>query len=172
MKVQIKPMAVVVSAFMLILPGTTFAGGGSGSGSGGSGGGGATGVSPVIAGSAIAKIPQIAGDWRGSYSYQQFATGATATPNNHEVLMMLNQDKDNVTGRFCLGAVSPGCFLVKGRVKAPSAVSIQFDAISNPFFLDGNVGNMFCLDGSAGKVISGGFHVREGSGGFSFNNCP
>jgi len=166
MKARIQAVAIILSALLLILPGSTLAAGG-----GGNGGGGGNVVN-VVAGSAIAKLPQLAGTWRGSYSYLAFATGAVATPNHHEVLMFLNQAKDNVTGTFCLGAVSPGCFLVKGKVATTNAVSIQFDAISNPFFLDGTVASMFCLDGSAGQVISGGFHVREGSGSFSFNNCP
>jgi hypothetical protein len=169
MKVRIQAVAIIVlSALVLILPGSTLAGGGSGSGGGT--------VITVVAGSAVAKVqpqvPQVAGTWRGSYSYLAFATGAAASPNNHEVIMFLNQSKDKLTGTFCLGAVSPGCFQIKGDVKAPNAVTIQFNAIATPFSLTGTVAPMHCLDGTAGQVMSGGFNVREGSGGFSFNNCP
>jgi hypothetical protein len=166
MRVRLKLIAAVGGALLLVVPGVILAGGPGG------GGGGGGNVVTVVAGSAVAAVPQVAGNYHGSYSYQVLGVGLVAPPNNHEVLMFVNQSKDKLTGTFCLGAVSPGCFQVKGNVKAPSAVSIQFDAIATPFFLDGTVGDMFCLDGSAGKVISGGFHVREGSGGFSFNNCP
>jgi len=155
---RLRLIAVVLAALLLAVPGVTLA-------KGGAGGGGGGGTSTAI--------PDLAGTWHGFYSYLLFATGAVASPNNHEVLMFLNQDtQGNLTGTFCLGLVSPGCFLVKGKVGADSTVQIQFDAISNPFILKGNVAPMFCLDGSAGKVISGAFSVREGSGSFSFNNCP
>jgi hypothetical protein len=162
MKVRITLIVVVLSALSLALPGITLAASGSGGGGGGKGG----------TATAAPAIPQIAGLWNGSYSYVTFATGAEASANYHQALMTLAEDSSgNLSGRFCLGAESPGCYLVKGKTLSGGAVEVQFD-VNPPFFLDGNVAAMDCLDGSVGQVIDGGFTVREGTGGFTFNNCP
>jgi hypothetical protein len=61
-------------------------------------------------------IPQVAGDWIGQYHYD-FAFGMPADIS-HAALMTLAEDASgNLTGRFCLGVVSPGCFPLKGKAQ-------------------------------------------------------
>jgi hypothetical protein len=124
---------------------------------GGGGGGGAA-------------LPQIGGFWHGSYTY---LVSAVPTPVTREVVITLAEDASgNVGGQYCLGVASPGCFAVRGRVQTDATVQLQLAGPSIPFDLNGSVGAITCVDGSAGLTLSGTFRVRESSGIFSFNNCP
>lgn len=147
---------VGVSALLLITPAMAL---------GGSAGSGGT-------------VPQIGGTWRGQYTWVVFATGATAPSDvTRQVIMTLNEDlAGNLTGLFCLGQESPGCFSLKGKVQSNGTVQLEFasgGSTGATFKMNGIItGTMACFDGSTGSTIAGTFQVREGSGSFSFNNCP
>ena len=154
MKSRLAMLLVCSSALLLTMPATTTAG------SGGNGG----------------TVPQIGGTWHGQYTWMVFATGATAPSEiTRQVIMTLNEDAaGNLTGSFCLGQQSPGCFWLKGKVQSNGAVQIETGTGGGGSFkLSGIItGTMACLDGSTGTIIAGTFQVREGSGSFSFNSCP
>jgi len=156
MKAGLGTTLICLSALLLTMPATTIASGG------GNGGGGGP-------------VPQIAGTWRGQYTWVVAAFGGPANVTN-QALMTLDEDPaGNVVGSFCYGAVpSPGCLPLKGRVQSNGAVRLEFASGGGATFkLDGAItGTMACLDGSTGLVIAGVFQVREGSGTFSFNDCP
>jgi hypothetical protein len=116
-------------------------------------------------------LPQIGGSLHGSYTY---LVSPAPTPVTHEVVLTLAEDAaGNVGGQYCLGAVaSPGCFAVRGKVRTDGSFQLQLAGPSLPLDLNGTVGAITCLDGSAGSMLSGTFRVRESSGIFSFDNCP
>jgi hypothetical protein len=157
MKTRLAMILVVSSGVLLALPATMRASGG--------GGGGAA-------------VPQIAGTWHGQYTWAVFAFGGSTPPNvTHQALMTLVEDSSgNLGGSFCYGAVaSPGCFPLRGRVQSNGAVQLEFASSGNgaTFKMNGIItGPVACVDASTGLGIAGVFQVREGSGTFSFDNCP
>jgi hypothetical protein len=149
MKTPRYTLVACLSSLLLALPGIALAGGGG------------------------KNIPQIAGNWLGQYTYE-IMFGVAAPPNvTREVIMTLAEDAaGNLTGQFCLGVVSPGCFLLKGKVQDTGAVQLEF-VTNPPFQMNGSItGSLTCLDGSTGLTIAGSFRARESSGSFSFNSCP
>jgi hypothetical protein len=77
----------------------------------------------------------------------------------------------NLTGRFCLGVVSPGCFPLKGKAQNDGSVQLEV-AMDAAFKMNGSItGTVTCADESTGRVLAGTFRVREAFGTFTFSSC-
>jgi hypothetical protein len=94
--------------------------------------------------------------------------------SGQSIMQLVEDAAGNLGGQLCDGTDFAACSPLGGKIQGSGAFQVQFGSNGGSVFkLDGALsGSMTCLDASIGQVLAGSFRAREGSGTFSFNNCP